>query len=261
MSAREPGTSERPARERPAVVLVRPRQEGNIGAAARAMANMGLDELLLVEPAAALGPTARAFAVGATGLLERATRHPTLDAALGPFERAVGTTSGRDRDLTQRLVTARELGGRLAAEPGQRTALVFGPETSGLTRDELALLDPLVTIPCSARQPTLNLAQAVLLVAYELQLAPADAAAASPGLAPPAPTAEIERLFTHAGELLSAIGFDRDDTYSAVLRDLRRLSARARPTDREIQILHGICRRALNAQRLGARSHDEDRLD
>jgi TrmH family RNA methyltransferase len=235
----------------PAVVLVRPQHEGNIGSTARAMANMGLGELRLVEPAALLGATARALAVGATELLDRATRHDSLADALAPFRLAVGTTSGRSRQLQQRVVTARELGALLAAEPGRRPALVFGPETSGLTRDEIALLDPLVTIPCAKRQPTLNLSQAVLLLAYELRLAETEAVGPAAELASPAPIAEVERLFAHAEELLGAIGFDRDDTYEAVLRDLRRLAARTRPTEREIQILHGICRRALNALRHG----------
>ncbi len=235
------------AAERPAVVLVRPKHEGNIGAAARAMANMGLDELHLVEPAPELGSTAEAFAVGASHVLGGVRRWPGLVAALGDFDRAVGTTSGRNRHLQQRVVSARQLGDLLATEPGTRVALVFGPESSGLTRDEIALLDPLVTIPCSTTQPTLNLAQAALLVSYELQLAERDADSAPPALAAPASLGEVDRLLGHAEDLFRGIGFERDDTYDTVVRDLRQLAARAHLSEREVQILHGICRRALHA--------------
>lgn len=233
----------------PAVVLVRPQEEGNVGAAARAMANMGLERLLLVEPAPALGRTARAFAVGAGRILDGTERHDDLTEAVAPFQRLVGTTSSRQRALDQRVVTARELPEFLAADdPGTATALLFGPEASGLTRDELALCDPVVVIPCAPVQPTLNLAQAVLLVAYELSLAAPSPAPDSPAFPPPdrrAPVAAIKRLLRHADELLHETGFDRDDTYRGVLRDLRQLAARAAPSEREVQILHGICRRTL----------------
>ncbi|MDX1644315.1 MAG: TrmJ/YjtD family RNA methyltransferase [Thermoanaerobaculia bacterium] len=232
-----------------AVVLVRPQEEGNVGAAARAMANMGLERLLLVEPAPALGRTARAFAVGAGRILAGVERYDRLTDAVAPFQRLVGTTSSRQRALDQRVVTARELPQLLAAdEPHTATAILFGPEASGLTRDELALCDPVVVIPCAPVQPTLNLAQAVLLVAYELSLASPSPAPGSPAPPPADQRASVEaigRLLRHADELLRATGFDRDDTYHGVLRDLRQLAARAAPTEREVQILHGICRRTL----------------
>src|SRR5262245_2524072 len=91
----------------PVVVLVRPREEGNVGSAARAMANMGLDRLILVEPAAPLGKIARAFAVGAGHVLDAAVRVPSLAAAVAPFARVVGTTSTRDRRLAVPVATAR----------------------------------------------------------------------------------------------------------------------------------------------------------
>src|SRR5512143_2708516 len=103
------------------------------------MANMGLARLLVVEPAAALGATARAFAVHAGGVLERAERYPDLASALAGFGRIVATTAARDRTWPQLLLTARELPGRLAADPpATSTVILFGPEPSGLTGDELA---------------------------------------------------------------------------------------------------------------------------
>lgn len=239
----------------PAVVLVRPREEGNVGATARAMANMGLDRLLLVEPAAPLGDVARAFAVGARQVLEGAQRVPSLAAALAPFRRVVATTSTRDRRRDLPLLAPRELPAFLAADPpGTPTALVFGPEVGGLTNDELALAGAVVHVPCAPVQPTLNLAQAVLVLAYELHVSRLGepsrlgAGTGSREAAEPYATAgELDGLFAQATEALVASGFARDDTFAGVLRDLRQLAARAAPREREVAILRGICRRLLRA--------------
>jgi tRNA/rRNA methyltransferase len=237
----------------PAVVLVRPREEGNVGSAARAMANMGLDRLILVEPAAQIGTIGTAFAVGARHVLDGARRVASLGEALAPFRRIVGTTSNRDRRWEVPVVAPHELPAHLAEDPpGTPTALLFGPEVGGLTNDELALASVLVTIPCAPVQPTLNLAQAVLIVAYELFQArpPAAEIPLFPSVGhpePPATTGELDGLFAHAAELLHQVGFERDDSFAGVLRDLRRLAARASPTSREVAILRGICRRTGRA--------------
>lgn len=267
-----------------AVVLVRPREEGNVGAAARAMANMGLSRLILVEPAAVLGEIAQRFAVGARHILEAATRVDSLREALAPFPRVVATTSTRDRQLAVPLIGPRELPRHLAAGeskgdgpsegtegaegPGgdgtpampvpprlaMPTALVFGPEVGGLTNQDLAYASLVVAIPCAPVQPTLNLAQAVLILAYEIHQAGltgepfrggmSDAAVA---LEPPAASAEVDGLFDHVTSVLRRIGFDRDTTFQAVLRDLRALASRAGLASREVAILRGICRRAGHA--------------
>ncbi len=232
----------------PAVVLVRPREEGNVGAAARAMANMGLGRLVLVEPAAEIGGIARAFAVGARAVLDGAVRSPGLREALAPFRRVVGTTSTRDRRLSIPVLTPRELPAWLDRDPpGTPTALVFGSEVGGLTNEELALAGAVVTIPCSPVQPTLNLAQSVLILAYELFLAWGGPAAGGAGEAPPATSAELDGLLDHAARVLARIGFARDDSFPGVLRDLRRLAARAAPDSRDVKILRGICRRTEGA--------------
>ena len=235
----------------PAVVLVRPREEGNVGSAARAMANMGLDRLILVEPAAEIGKVGLAFAVGARHVLEGARRVPDLREALAPFRRIVGTTSNRDRRWEVPVLTPRELPAHLADDPpGTPTALLFGPEVGGLTNEELALASVLVTIPCSPVQPTLNLAQAVLILAYELFQArlPNILPPQSVGHPePPATTGELDGLFDHAADVLRRVGFERDDSFAGALRDLRRLAARAGPTSREVAILRGICRRTQRA--------------
>ncbi len=229
----------------PAIVLLRPQEEGNIGATARAMANAGLGDLILVEPRVRIGEVARAFAVGAVDILERVGHASKLAEAVAPFHRVVGTTSARGREDLAPLLSPKELPARLAKDPpGTPTALVFGPETSGLTNEELALCSLLVRIPCSTRQPTLNLAQAVLILAYELHVARPETPAEQTRSQPHASQQEIEGFFEQLVPLLYAIGFARDDTFSSVLRDLRRLSSRSEPTSREVQILRGICRRA-----------------
>jgi tRNA/rRNA methyltransferase len=242
-----------------AVVLVRPREEGNVGAAARAMANMGLGRLILVEPAAALGPTARAFAVGARHVLDGCSLVASLREALAPFPRVIGTTSTRDRRQAVPLIGPRELPERLAADPpGTPVALVFGPEVGGLTNEELACANLVVSIPCAPLQPTLNLAQAVLILAYELYQARLGdprpgvggaelAGAAAVAAEVPATTADVDGLFDQAAAVLRRIGFDRDSTFPGVLRDLRAAAARARLSEREAAILRGICRRAEHA--------------
>jgi len=236
-------------RKRPAIVLVRPQEEGNVGATARAMANMGLDELVLVEPAPSFGRVARAFAVGAGFILDSARREPSLDEALAPYQRVVATTAARARHLPNAAVYPKELAPLLAEDPPDTaSAIVFGPESSGLDNEELARASLTVTIPCSPVQPTLNLSQAVLIIAYELaQERPAETSPVLSRSHPPATQEEVDGLFVQAEEILHAIRFARDDTFAAVRRDLRRLLARARPSRREISLLRGICRRATHA--------------
>ena len=160
----------------------------------------------------------------------------------------IGTTSTRDRRLGIPLLFPRELPGWLAQDPpGTPTALVFGPEVGGLTNEELALSSAVVTIPCSPVQPTLNLAQAVLILAYELFLARGGETAPVSPPEPPASAAEIDGLLEHASQVLQKVGFARDDSYQGVLRDLRRLAARAAPDSRDVRILRGICRRIEGA--------------
>ena len=238
----------------PAVVLVRPREEGNVGASARAMANTGHHQMLLVEPAAPLGDTARRFAVGAHHVLDFAARHASLAEALAPFRRVVATTSTRDRKLPVPLLNPRELPTLLAEDPPDLpTAIVFGPEVGGLTDDELALAQAVVHIPCAPEQPTLNLSQAVLILGYELfqaRRAAGEAPSAPAGSAEsfePATAAEVEGLFGHVGEVLGTVGFDRDNSFEGVMRDLRRLAGRTDLSVREVKILRGICRRTANA--------------
>ncbi len=230
--------------QRPAVVLVGTQEDGNIGAAARAMANMGLGELILVNPRQAIGKQARAFAVSAAHILDNATVEPDLARALARFGRVIGTTSARGRTLDSVPIDARALPAVLAADPpGTRTALVFGPEASGLTADQLALCAPWVHVPCSLEMPTLNLAQAVLVIVYELYVTRPESRITATGDAL-ARRASIDGLFGQLPPVLKRVGFARDGSFRTVMRDLRRLASRANLTEREVAIFRGICRRA-----------------
>ena len=231
----------------PTIVLVRPQEEGNIGATARAMANMGLEHLRLVQPVAPLGRIAYAFAVGARNVLDNALTTESLSVALEPFHRVIGTSSVRKREPTTPILSPEALAEVLSRDDEKsRTAIVFGSESSGLTNEELAHCGQIVQIPCSVQHPTLNLSQAVLILAWEL-FRRRELSSESPASRPPAaPAEQIEGLMNQASEIMVAIGFARDNTFEGVSRELRQLSARAGLTAREVSLLRGICRRAGN---------------
>jgi tRNA (cytidine32/uridine32-2'-O)-methyltransferase len=152
------------------VVLVRPARAGNVAAACRAMKNMGLRRLLLVGDPPVPGAEDRALAYGAWDVLDAAERYPSLEQAVAGSTFDAGP-SGRGGAETW---TPRRLAGEGSARAGHgRTSLVFGPESTGLTREELRLCHVVVRIPSDAGHSSLNLAQAVLVLAYEVRLAAA----------------------------------------------------------------------------------------
>src|SRR5687768_9525375 len=153
------------------VVLVRPSRAANVAAAARALKNMGLRSLTLVSPPRDLDrPEARALAYGAWDLLDAARVFPDLRSAVSGCT-LVAATSARDEGRAATR-SPREFAAEAAAvAAGGRVAIVFGPEATGLLNDELALCQMRIRVPTHAAQPSLNLAQAVLLIAYELRLA------------------------------------------------------------------------------------------
>jgi TrmH family RNA methyltransferase len=231
------------------VVLVRPSRAANVAAACRAMKNMGLGRLKLVGPPPGLTePAARALAYGAWDVLDAATVHDDMRAATGPSTLVVGTSGRASPGAWAPRRLAREGGARMGEG---RMSLVFGPESTGLRSDELALCHVVVHIPADSRQPSLNLAQAVLLLAYELRLA-----AGGEEPPPPDPAASSAELEAALGELrdgLVGIGYLNSQNPDAVLTELRRLLARARPTPREVALLRGLARQARWAARSIAR--------
>lgn len=225
-------------------VLVEPQRAGNVGAAARAIKNLGFSRLDLVAPRCdPAGDEARRLAVDAEDVLRAARVHASLDAALEGAATVVGTTGvpGRQRKPHWRLDAIAPRLARLA-RAGQ-TAIVFGREDHGLTDDELDRCTHLVMLPASSAYPSFNLAQAVLLVAYELFRAelPAD----EPPLPPPARHHEREAMYAHLAEALLAVGFLHEDTATGMMRRIRRVLGRAALTSGDAKIVRGIARQIL----------------
>ena len=227
------------------IVLVATTHSGNIGAVARAMANMGLSRLALVNPKAAIDEEARARASGADHVLDGATFHDSLSDAVADAVLVVGTSSRR------RVARWRELDPAGAAAeiaeavaPGYSAALVFGRESSGLSNAELDCCDALVSIPVSPSFPSLNLAAAVTVLGYELRkrhlahqpLSSAPAAATSA----PATAGEREHFFDHLVEVLGEVGFLRAHGKEKLMRKIRHLYMKTKPDSEELAILRGI---------------------
>ena len=149
------------------IVLVRPRDPNNIGAAARAMANFGLSDLRVVDPFAVAWREA-VSAVGAEDIMHNATQYPTLDEALADTSFSLAATALRNRYLEQEIVTLPVLNKRLEKAPEGKIALVFGNEKTGLSGEDIERCVAVLNIPTVSKQPSINLAQAVILTCYEL---------------------------------------------------------------------------------------------
>lgn len=149
------------------IVLVRPRDPNNIGAAARAMANFGLDELRVVEPYEPSWQDA-VSAVGAADILHQAKLFHSLPEALADCTLTIATTALKNRRLNETIVALPDFPSWLVQQPEGKTALVFGNEKTGLSNEDIELCHAAMHIPTRAKQPSINLAQAVILTCYEL---------------------------------------------------------------------------------------------
>jgi len=219
------------------IVLVRSKFPENIGSVTRAMKNMGLNHLILVDGCSPLHFNAYKLASGAEDILERAEEFPTLKEAISQMSCVVGTTSrtGKERGP---FLTPKALAQKLILLSAKNSiGLVFGSEKEGLTNEELSLCHLYVRIPSSESFPSLNLAQAVMVICYELfqssrtifkhptQLAQAE---------------KLERMFEHMEKTLLSIGFLDSNHPKRIMRVLRRLFGRSQMDDRDVQILQGI---------------------
>ena len=226
-----------------AFVLCRPMQSGNIGSVARALKNMGFTDLRLVAPAAsAQNRAATSMAVHGGDVLTASTIHLDLAAALADRTLTVGTTC-REGLYRSGVVSLRSAASELvSAAAVNRVAIVFGPEDHGLSNDELKACQRLVTIPTADDYRSLNLAQAVMLVAYELRMA-ATAGLAKP---PPAPqraaARDVEAMLARMADALVEIGFLPADNPDHIMFALREIFGRSGLTPRELDILNGIAR-------------------
>ncbi|PWV59046.1 RNA methyltransferase [Plasticicumulans acidivorans] len=249
------------------IVLVETSHPGNIGAAARAMKNMGLEELVLVAPEAFPHPQASARASGADDILAAARVVATLPEALVGCALAIGS-SARPRHLAAESLEPRGCAALLtgAVARGETCALVFGRERTGLTNAELDHCTQLVHIPTNPAYSSLNVAAAVQVLAYEVRMSwlqraasdvPAQPAGSDPFTAP-ATVDEFEQLIEHLQQVAIETGFLDPLKPKHLMRRLRRLFARTRLEAREVAILRGLLSATQGRKRAGRRDSDGD---
>jgi tRNA/rRNA methyltransferase len=233
------------------IVLVKPHFAGNLGSVARVMRNFGLSDLVLVAPYTFPdNPDARRLATHGEGVLDSARIVPELGEALSDCVFTLATSS-----LTAGIIrrgmsgTPAELAPQLveAAESGP-VAIVFGPEPHGLSNDEIGRCHGMMHIPVDPEYSSLNLAQAVTVCCYELRKAWSSRLTAERG-APAAPAVathgELERMFDHLREGLTAVGFLFGTRQDSLMHAMRQLIGRATPTPQEVRMLHGLARQLL----------------
>jgi TrmH family RNA methyltransferase len=222
------------------IVLVDTSHPGNIGASARAMKNMGLESLVLVRPQSYSHAEATARASAAADVLAAARVAATIDDAIGDCGLVIGTTA-RPRSANWRVVSARDGAAELATAAESRpAAILFGGERNGLANEELARCQALMRIPSAAEYESLNLAQAVQVVCYEVLLASRRLAERPAGASPALATAdEMLALNANLERVMRATGFMHDGNAEQLGERVRRLVARALPDDGEVRILRG----------------------
>jgi tRNA/rRNA methyltransferase len=219
------------------IVLVEPREAGNVGAAARAMKNFGFGEMWVVGEHPELLPVSSWWASGADDVLESVRFVPSLIDAIGDAHLTVATTSMRGR-TSPVTFTPSTLAAKAATLSDEQTlALVFGREDHGLTREELMLCQTTAAIPTSESFPVMNLAQSISLFCYELSsVEKSEATRELPE------AALVDRLHQRAREMLLEVGFLHDDNPDRIYDDIRAMLARADLDAREVTILLGMLR-------------------
>jgi tRNA/rRNA methyltransferase len=228
------------------IVLVEPREAGNVGAVARVMKNFGFGELWIVGEHPELLPTAGWWASGADDVLAAARFTPALGGAIADAHVTVATTSSRGR-TTPVDFTPQSLAELFASLTDDQTlAIVFGREDSGLTRDELVQCQRTASIPTNDAFPTMNLAQSAGVFCYALStITP------SPLRRDRAPAGLVERMHERAEGLLLEAGFLHENNPARIYDELRAITGRADPDEREVTILLGIIRQLEWALRKG----------
>jgi tRNA/rRNA methyltransferase len=236
------------------VILVGTQLGENVGTAARAMLNFGLTDLRLVRPRCGW-PNAKALAAasGATEVLNRLRLFERVEDAAADLHRVYATTA-RARELAKPVVSARQAAheGRAAERRGLQVGFLFGPERTGLANDELVLADAVLRVPVNPAFFSLNLAQAVLLVAYEWfqaeSAAPPRREARPAGR--PATKGELDQLLEHLVSELDATGFFRTaDRRRSMARALRLIFARAGLHEPDIHLLRGVIKQLAQGER------------
>ncbi len=231
-------------------VLVETSHPGNIGAVARAMKTMGFSQLVLVNPRfpdALEQEDAIAFASGAQDILATAKIVGSIEEALDGCNFAAAL-SARLREYSPPVTTPRALAAHLAAEQGLKAALVFGSERYGLPNEIIEKCNALINIPANPNYSSLNLAQAVQLLAYELRLAEMDGVLPQTDIGfqgEAASLAQIDGMYAHLEQALIAIEFLDPDNPKKLMPRLKRLFSRTHLETEEVNILRGIARQIL----------------
>lgn len=225
---------------KPVIVLVRPQLGENIGKAARAMLNFGLSELRLVEPRDGWpNPSAGPAASGADIVLENAQVYSTTAEAVADCAHVYATTV-RKRGVTKPVVTPEEAASEIAVAAG-RSAILFGPERSGLETEDVALARAILTVPINPEFGSLNLAQAVILCAYEWSKHETLAQPTQEDLLPPAPQEELEGLIGHLESMLEPNGYFLPEARAdSTRRTLRGVLTKPGWNHLEVRTLRGV---------------------
>lgn len=228
----------------PVIVLTHPQMGENIGASARAMLNCGVSELRIVNPRDGWpNERADAMSAGALSVMPPVSVHATTEDAIADLHFIYATTA-RPRDMVKQVMTARSAASDMRARvaDGQRVGILFGAERSGLVNDDIAMSGVVITIPLNPGFASLNLAQAVLLVAYEwLMAGETTMNQLTVGDSFPATQDAMTELARRLEEELESGGFFRaPDMKPTVLRNIRALLSRAQMTDQEVKTFHGM---------------------
>ncbi|GAJ29907.1 RNA methyltransferase [Acidomonas methanolica] len=257
MTGREGGADIGPIGENsPVVILVRPQLAENVGTTARAMANGGLFHLRLVAPRDGW-PQSRAWyaSSGAHRILDAATVHDTVDDAVADLHRVMATCP-RPRHIVKTVMTPRGAAAELRARAAQglRTGILFGPERAGLDNEDMARADTLVRYPLNPDFMSLNLAQAVLVMAYEWWMAEDTTAprVLMTNETRVATKGELENFLSHLTRELDACGFLRNEQKRpGMVRNLRHLFQRGDVTEQELRTMHGVITELARGRKSG----------
>ena len=234
---------------KPIIVLVRPQLGQNIGKAARAMLNFGLTEMRLVAPRDGWpNPDAGPSASGADVVLENAQVFETVEQAIADCSTVFASTVRR-RDLVMPVVGPQEMADAITAS-SERTAILFGPERSGLETEDVALSNAIVTVPINPEFGSLNLAQAVILLAYEWSKRSSLAQPPAKELEPPAPLGELDGLIGQLDDALVAKGYFHPPSRTQATRNtIRTIFTKTGWSSREVKAVRGIIRALVGPPR------------
>jgi TrmH family RNA methyltransferase len=219
------------------IVLVEPKVPGNVGASARAIKNMGLSRLVLVNPWFRNHPQSRYMAHGSEDIMDSAVITDDLYKAVADSVLVVGTTQ-RKRTSAPFMNPKQAAQEILKSSFSGPVSVLFGREDRGLLNEELKICNILTTIPSSKEQPSLNLSQAVMVMAYEIY------STVHPGASSPmdlAPSEEIEALYEHLSKSLAKLGFKQWNDGENYMKSLRRVFSRTKLERRDVATIHKLC--------------------